>query len=826
MEINARFVVWLYMLFIFVQRTLCDTQLLRKVHELRLCGRGTCTGKITAISGHPNMMDDVDFSGARCFCDDDCHSYRDCCPDIVSAVGLQKDPVSPLLLDCAGWQNGLDAHTFYMVRSCPFQDRFSKLCTLESIPEEKYDYKFDVPVLNSKSGVWFQNIFCAICHNQEDNLASLSLKFKCSENLTAHEAITHGHYEPHTLTWKMTKDINSPKCELDVVLGNGGDDYDDYIMKHSRRCIPHEHKCAANWTDTAVKKLCLSYSYIVYTRKFGNTRKYYKNPHCALCNYVEPREMNCMFQKPNRRIPPSLSLVLKLNWELGAQNMQQANCQLPHGVYDPLHKKCMRIEDACGNEYVFEDGKCVHNSEWQKRKIRSHTNQSGIINVSCFVITLAPDEFVLVNNSIQLNLNTSNAMIPNGLFEIFDNGYAKVCNVFDIPYSQDIFKGYVSTVCLSLSVICLILHNAIFCIVPKLRNLPAMNLFSLTSSLLIAQLIFLLGIYPVAPVPHSMCVTIAICIHYLFLSSFFWMNVMSLDIWRTFGVKGYSSSTRGHYWKYAIYAWGVPLLIVVLAVVFDNSSTFPIHLKPNYAAHKMICWFGSPLGLLIYFVAPMFIIVILNVGLFGITIYRLHEMKLNLKFIKRKTKNNHCQSSQPTQQNMPAQTSGGISGNRDKIRFYLYLKLFIIMGLTWISGIIAIFSEVEAVWYIFVILNGLQGTFIFFMFDFKQKVGSLLWDKLLGGKFEQPNFLKNFSVSGKQTSNTRCTTSSQTNSCSVSSTRSVSSDKMTVLRMPSSENMESSNKIYEPEEIPLKLPLRNEGNNSLHLALNPAFSSD
>ncbi|XP_049763992.1 uncharacterized protein LOC126092435 [Schistocerca cancellata] len=822
MEIKSWFVIWLYILSLFAQKILCDNQLLQKVQEIKGCIHGSCKGKFPVSSDSPNMMDNRTFSAARCFCDDECHLYRDCCPDKVTEVELQQEPVSPILWDCAGWQNGSNPHTLYMVRSCPFQDRFSKLCTLEGIPEEKYDYKFDVPVLNTRTGVWYQNIFCAICHNQDDDLASLTLKFDCTDNLTMKQAITHGRYEPHSLTWKMTNDVRSPMCKLNVVLADDGG-----IMKGSRRCIKHEHKCAANWTDIAVKKLCHSYSFIVYTLKFGNRRKYYKNPHCALCNYVEPEEMNCIFDV-SIRAPrlPSLSLVLKLNWDPDSQTMQQANCQLPHGVYDPLHGKCMRIEDACDDDYVFEDGKCIPNPDRQKRKTRSHTNQSSILNVSCFVITLAPDEFILLNDSIQLTLNTSNAVIPNGLFEIFDNGYAKVCNVFDIPYSKDIFKGYVSTVCLSLSVICLILHSAIFCLVPKLRNLPAMNLFSLTTALLLAQLIFLLGIYPVAPVPHSLCVTIAILIHYLFLSSFFWMNAMSLDIWRTFGAKGYSSGTRCHYWKYAIYAWGIPLLIVVLAVVFDNTSTFPMHLRPHYAEHKMTCWFGNPLGLLIYLVAPMFVIVVINIVFFGITIYRLHEMKLSIKFIKRKRKNENCETSQSTRQTMPVQASGGISGNRDKIRFYLYLKLFIIMGLTWVSGIIAIFSEVEAVWYIFVILNGLQGTFIFFMFDCKQKIGSLLWEKLLGGKFEQPNFLKNFSVSGKQATNTRCTASSQTKSCSVSSTRSVSSDKMTVVKMSSSENMESNKRKLEPEEIPLKLAPKNGGNSSFNLALNPAFTSD
>ena len=52
------------------------------------------------------------------------------------------------------------------------------------------------------------------------------------------------------------------------------------------------------------------------------------------------------------------------------------------------------------------------------------------------------------------------------------------------------------------------------------------------------------------------------------------------------------------------------------------------------------------------------------------------------------------------------------------------------MGFTWIFGYIAAFTDVEALWYIYIILNSLQGVFIFISFICNRRIG-LLWYKKL-----------------------------------------------------------------------------------------------
>ena len=61
-----------------------------------------------------------------------------------------------------------------------------------------------------------------------------------------------------------------------------------------------------------------------------------------------------------------------------------------------------------------------------------------------------------------------------------------------------------------------------------------------------------------------------------------------------------------------------------------------------------------------------------------------------------------------------------------KTNFHLYLRLAVIMGLTWVIGLAAGFVNLEPLWFAFVVLNALQGLFIFIAFTCTKKVLSSL----------------------------------------------------------------------------------------------------
>jgi hypothetical protein len=215
-------------------------------------------------------------------------------------------------------------------------------------------------------------------------------------------------------------------------------------------------------------------------------------------------------------------------------------------------------------------------------------------NHTCPVITLTTSEFhILSNGSIQYTGSNSHYVGHVFVdFEIMENHSASVCALQHDKGNEDLissaYQGYLTEFCLSVSVICLVLHIGTYCALPKLCNLPGKNLLSLSWALLFAQLGFLVGINPAFEVPLGVCIGIAVAEHYCFLAAFFWMNVMSVDIWRTFSrstLRG-SGSLKTHC-KYAGYAWGTSALIALVAMSVDL-CTEDGAVKPSFGIGQVI----------------------------------------------------------------------------------------------------------------------------------------------------------------------------------------------------------------------------------------------
>ena len=51
-----------------------------------------------------------------------------------------------------------------------------------------------------------------------------------------------------------------------------------------------------------------------------------------------------------------------------------------------------------------------------------------------------------------------------------------------------------------------------------------------------------------------------------------------------------------------------------------------------------------------------------------------------------------------------------------RVGFLLYIKLSTLIGLTWAFGLVASILDMPSLWYPFIILNSLQGLFIFVLF--------------------------------------------------------------------------------------------------------------
>jgi hypothetical protein len=84
-------------------------------------------------------------------------------------------------------------------------------------------------------------------------------------------------------------------------------------------------------------------------------------------------------------------------------------------------------------------------------------------------------------------------------------------------------------------------------------------------------------------------------------------------------------------------------------------------------------------------------------------------------------------------------SSAKITTSGPKTSFRLYLRLATLMGLSWAAGLLAGSLDVEPVWYVFLVLNTLQGLFILVFFTCSKKVVTSVRERVCGSSEEQPS---------------------------------------------------------------------------------------
>lgn len=341
----------------------------------------------------------------------------------------------------------------------------------------------------------------------------------------------------------------------------------------------------------------------------------------------------------------------------------------------------------------------------------STENSTNTSELDCDIkIAFYDDEFsVLENNTLLLENGDDKYLLTE--YQLFDGG-AFIC----LPETsdEDTLKfspalGWVTVVGLGLSCVCLTLHLITFLLVTHLRNLPGKNLACLCLSLLAAYITFMCSTY--AQPNTTLCYAQAAAIYYTFLASFCWMNVLAFDNWHA--LKKLRLSFEKHssvFLKYTLYGWLVPALALALVVALDRTAPlgFPTEFLPHLGQH--LCWFGQRKALLVFFVAPFTVMSLLNVLFFVLTVT-----------IIRKTRNTVRQVTSRPQ-------------NEALEQLKIYVRLEVVIGLTWTSGIVAGTLESEVAWYIFVVFNTLQGTFIFLAFTCRRHVWEALSERFHCGK--------------------------------------------------------------------------------------------
>ncbi|XP_061383795.1 G-protein coupled receptor Mth2-like isoform X1 [Danaus plexippus] len=282
---------------------------------------------------------------------------------------------------------------------------------------------------------------------------------------------------------------------------------------------------------------------------------------------------------------------------------------------------------------------------------------------------------------------------------------------------------------LVLSVPFLLATFLVYAFIPDLRNLHGMCLMAYCGGLIVAYpfLAYLKFHTGKIGVEMTGCYTIAFIVYFAFQTSFFWLNVMCYDIWRTFrigslsstlhaasGYRGGSTNKRRdqrRFLAYGAYAWGVPAVLTAITIGMEFSKEIPDNIiTPGFGSQR--CWFDDWLSELVYFFTPVFVLVVCNATLFTVTAYRIRSIRQETAILK------------------GSESSRSDKIKMDKQRYGLYLKLFVVMGVNWTVEVIS-FAVGGSNWYWIVVdlCNIALGVYIFFIFVWKKKVRNLIRKK-------------------------------------------------------------------------------------------------
>ncbi|KAL7872073.1 hypothetical protein SRHO_G00070560 [Serrasalmus rhombeus] len=290
------------------------------------------------------------------------------------------------------------------------------------------------------------------------------------------------------------------------------------------------------------------------------------------------------------------------------------------------------------------------------------------------------------------------------------------------PFFVDsLILGFITFICVGISMICLILALIIEIIVwkPLTRNDTAymrhVSMVNIALSLLIADICFIIGaaivnkgeLTPVGP-----CTTATFFMHFFYLALFFWMLFSALLLLYRITMV-FSRMSKAVMMVIAFFlGYGAPLLIAVITVASTAGGG-------GYIQEENACWLNwNKTKAMLAFVIPALTIVAINFLVLLVVICK-----------------------------MISRGVGNVSEPDEKHALVVIARCVAILtplfGLTWAFGIGTMVSSALGIHIVFAILNSLQG---FFIFVFGILLDSKIREELVG-KLS----IKNFSFSQTKT---------------------------------------------------------------------------
>ena len=300
------------------------------------------------------------------------------------------------------------------------------------------------------------------------------------------------------------------------------------------------------------------------------------------------------------------------------------------------------------------------------------------------------NDTIIINSTQQVYANERYRLVKKGVLVCIEN-----TKTDDIRLDVSQALGILTLVLLTLSIICLTIRLVLQFKIAYYRSFAGKLHFNLCLALCLAFLMLTIGGFVSVTAARKLCIAFGILTYWFFLIAFFWMTTVTLDTWlgfipsATFVKVG---DTNKSLIKYILPCCLIPAVAVIMVTSLDFAHV-DSRFQPKFGTN--LCWFNQRYALLLYFGVPVALLTLLTTIFFVLTV-------LNL----RKTTNSSVRQ----------------SSMKESHNIWIYFRLYVLMGVSWIFGFVAAFVGHNALWIIFIILNASQGILIFISFVLNRRV--------------------------------------------------------------------------------------------------------
>ncbi|CAG5123788.1 unnamed protein product [Candidula unifasciata] len=289
-------------------------------------------------------------------------------------------------------------------------------------------------------------------------------------------------------------------------------------------------------------------------------------------------------------------------------------------------------------------------------------------------------------------------LLEETILKLKDNSYNSYKSEIEL------WLYYLTHICIGLSLLTLLITLVVYLLCVSLRNEAGINNMFLSGTLFLAQASLLASSHVEGP--NSLCIIVGISTHFLWLSMITWSFICCFHMFRVFTTKTgiskcTSTSQRNKRIKKAIIGVIVPALIVVLVVIstYFTSAGQRIGYTDTYP-----CYLDSSLLAIVSLVTPLGAVTLANIYFFASTVQQIQKVK-------------KLQAHQDFNQ-------------KESQNFIIYIKLSSLTGAFWTMAIVSEYTDNDPLRFIAIILNGLQGVFLFLSFVCTKRVTKLFFQIL------------------------------------------------------------------------------------------------